>query len=324
MSELKDIVSRVPTQQSSQSDGFGFKASFINEDEDDGILVPAPDQSIKRRGRPPKTTQLVNGGEFVSAREDEDESPTTNPNIPYKRTYQDTNSMLSGTIKQIDGLSAQIQSDMAQIRASKTLKKKYDYVAMLAGTATGLIGNKISAIREMNNVITNSHNFEIKRIKELKLGAEEDDDKKIMDMYNAFLNAPVGNVQMPFGGITPMQINSPTIGMIGVGVDSNVQAYTGDAGYDSYVANMTPEQNAMTMERNPYIKPVVYYNQETQEKWFDVVDLSTGQSIPNVPRPADFLLRDMRVDTRTGTARNASANMEFHLITIGNRALDEY
>jgi hypothetical protein len=87
--------------------------------------------------------------------------------------------------------------------------------------------------------------------------------------------------------------------------------------------NMTPIQQQMVLEKNPSIKPVVVYDQSTGNKYFDVVDVTTGRSIPNVPRPGNFLLDDMRIDTRTGLATNSNANMTYQLVVTGTRAMDE-
>jgi hypothetical protein len=318
--ELKTIVSRVkPTET------FGFNGNFfVNGDEESLSLPNTEDPAQKRRGRPPgKMKKLESGVEFVSVDDDDEQEK----NVAYKKTYEVTTGMLTNSIRQIDGLNAQIQTDISLVRNNKFIKNKYPYICELTGATTGLMGTKISAIRELNSVISKCHDLEMKRAKEFGNNEKENDDKKIMDMYNAFINTPVGSVQgSPFAGITPMLINSPpsTMGMVGIDIDSDIRAISGNPGYDNYVQNMTPEQNAMVLETNPFIKPVVIYNQETQDKYFDVVDTSTGLSVPNVPRPADFLLREMRVDVRSGVARNASANMDFPVILIGNRALDEY
>jgi hypothetical protein len=318
--ELKTIVSRVkPTET------FGFNGNFfVNGDEESLSLPNTEDATQKRRGRPPgKMKKLESGVEFVSVDDDDEQEK----NVAYKKTYEVTTGMLTNSIRQIDGLNAQIQADIGLVRANKFIKNKYPYICELTGATTGLMGTKISAIRELNSVISKCHDLEMKRAKEFGSNEKENDDKKIMDMYNAFINTPVGSVQgSPFAGITPMLINNPssTMGMVGIDIDSDIRAISGNPGYDNYVQNMTPEQNAMVLETNPYIKPVVIYNQETQDKYFDVIDTSTGLSVPNVPRPADFLLREMRVDVRSGVARNASANMDFPVILIGNRALDEY
>lgn len=42
----------------------------------------------------------------------------------------------------------------------------------------------------MNKVITDCHNLEIKKIKDLKIENVQNIDKYIMDMYNAVITAP--------------------------------------------------------------------------------------------------------------------------------------
>ena len=79
----------------------------------------------------------------------------------------------------------------------------------------------------------------------------------------------------------------------------------------------------MVLEGNPNIKAVVVYNQSTGSKRFDVVDVSTGVSVPNVPRPAPFLLDDAKPDFRNGIALNSNANMSWPLVIEGTRAIDE-
>ena len=77
------------------------------------------------------------------------------------------------------------------------------------------------------------------------------------------------------------------------------------------------------MEKNPNVKTVVVYNQTTGNKWFDVIDVTTGNSVPNIARPAEFLLDDMVPDFRNGIATNSNANMSFPLVLQGTRAIDE-
>ena len=98
-----------------------------------------------------------------------------------------------------------------------------------------------------------------------------------------------------------------------------------DPGYQNFLSNMTPEQNAMRYEDNPNVKTVVVYDQSNGRKWFDVIDTSTGASIPNVPRPDDFLLDDTRPDLSNMVARNANINVTYPLVVVGQaNALSSY
>lgn len=246
-------------------------------------------------------------------------------NAPYLSTYDETQNLLKGTIYQIDVLSNDVKHEMDAIKASKTIKGKYKYMSDLAMTQGSLISAKISAIREMNKTITDTHNLEMKRAKELNIDNAVDDDKRMMDLYNAFIKTPVQGA-LPQGYATPLgpsmmditlQDNNPDItrGIVGSAEE---------AAYQSYLNNITPEQNRMRLERDPNIKTVVVYNQETGARYFDVIDTRTGQSVPNVAKPDDFLLDNMTINVRSGTARNSDANLDFGLIVVGNRGMNDF
>ena len=56
--------------------------------------------------------------------------------------------MLRESIGQINILSNDVQSEIDNIRKSKTLKGKYKYISDLCATASTLVSTKISAIRK--------------------------------------------------------------------------------------------------------------------------------------------------------------------------------
>ena len=236
------------------------------------LEVPNAEPPKKKRGRPKKSEKH----EIYKGKSDRELSMMESK-TPYISTYEGTSKQLRDTINGIDMMAAQIQSDLQAVRASRTLKKKYDYICELSSTIGTLVSNRISAIRELNNSITNAHKLDMSRsktVKELTDGAN--DDKTVMDMYNAFVNNP------------------------------------------------SPEMSAIAMERNPNIKIVVVYNQETQDKYFDVVDVTTGQSVPGIERPSEKLLNHMDINIREGIARNLDANLMYDLVLVGNRRIDEY
>ncbi len=242
-------------------------------------------------------------------------------NEPYLDTYNKTNMMVQNTIAEVDGLNNMIIGELEVIKNSKTLKRKYDYISQLAGTSSTLIGTKLSAIKELNKVITDTHNLELKRIKDLKLNVtnEVDDNKYIMDMYNAFINTPVG---------TYNSMNTPSISdmtmLTGVtGVTKTPMMNTSNT-FDDYIANMNPIQNMMMLEKNPNIKTVVVYDASTGNRWFDVVDTTTGESIPNVDKPDAMFLEDTTLDTRNGIARNVNLDTTYPLIVLNGNVMMEY
>lgn len=277
----------------------------------DGVTADA----TKKRGRPKKKT-MSDGSEVILA-DDNSSQPLSQlqSNEPYESGYEETNNMLRAAIMQADMLNQDIKEQLDIIKPSKTLKKKYEYISELINTSSGLINTKLSAIKELNKVKTDCHNLELKRIKELKLNVadEQDDDKRIMDMYNAFINTPVSS---------GMQLAPPIIDMTLSNGNDIVRADVGtsiaDAGYSSYINNLSPEQNRMIMEKNPNIKTVVKYDQGTGNKWFDVIDITTGMSVPNMPVPSDIVLQDTQVSVARGTARNANIDTTYPLIVLGS------
>lgn len=247
----------------------------------------------------------------------EPEVPLCQTNKPYQDTYAETNAMLRQSINQIDGVSSDIMSQIDDIKGSKTLKRKYDYLGNLINTQATLINAKISAVREMNHTITECHDLEMKRSKEImKINTAEkaDTDKFIMDTYSAFISAPTAN-NVQYAPPTASMISSgnmmPSLAIPPVGITSSDQY---DAGYSNYINNLTPEANMMILESNPNIKTVVRYNPETGNRIFDVVDMTTGQSIPNTPKPAAMFLEDTFIDIKTNIAKNNNLNTTYPVV----------
>ena len=303
---------------------------LVQKNEDDKIIV-APIEGIveevpkkKKRGRPPK--EDTKG--MVRVEESQRELNPLETNTPYINSYKATSNQLKATVAGIDTMVAQIHNDLMMVRNSKTLRRKYDYICELAGTEAGLISNRIAAIREINNTITNAHKLEMTRAKESNaMGlAIKDDDKAIMDMYNAYINTPMGMVSAPPQMVTMNSvIAAPTLAAMPINTQASISTESADdAAFEQFKASQPVELGSIAMERNPNIKNVVVYNQETADKYFDVIDITTGQSVPGVTRPGAFLLRDMEIDIRNGIARNVQMNMDFPLVLVGNRKIDEY
>ena len=237
--------------------------------------------------------------------------------VDYSSTYGETTGLLRGAIIQADQMASEIQDDLDAVRGSKTLKGKYTYITNLTSAKASILSTKIAAIREMNSSITQSHNLELNRMKALKLDQKnENDDMRIMDIYSAFVNQPVGVYTPPTANIQDLTlgVNSPNGAVSGVEMISPSQAGT-----------LTPEQNRMRMESNPNIQTVVRYDQSTGQRSFDVIDTSTGMSVPNYPRPDNFLLEDTTIDIHSGIARNRNVNNVWPLILVGsNNFVTEY
>ena len=329
MADDKKLIQIAYRPSQEKKSMFGSMSKLFQSKPDEAIMLSGPkkieeteEPQKKRRGRPPKR-KSINSNEI---NKDEVSSRKLNPlesNAPYIDSYKENMKELKNTITGIDVMVTQIHRDLQMVRASKTLKRKYDYICQLSDTESGLVGNRISAIREINNAITNAHRLEITRAKETNSVDNQDDDKAIFDMYNAYVNTPFGAV--PGAPVMPNLgniVQSPSLNAIPI--NSSMEVDSGDAGYNDFLANPSPEMTATRMEQNPNIKQVVVWNKDTDEKYFDVIDISTGQSIPDAVRPGTFLLQDMQIDERNQCARNIKMNITYPLVIVGTGRLSEY
>lgn len=291
------------------------------------VEVDLEETKKKKRGRPKKEevidTVQDSNGTFVPAHQSQQLNFVYSNNT-YDTTYQDTQMMLKNTVGQIDTLAYELKQQLDLVMGSKTLKSKYQVIPQLGTSIGSMLATKIQAIKEINKTTTDAHNLELKRIKDLNLsavGEKKDDDQMIMEMYNAFIQNPYGNTTgVPY---TPQQLS--TVGVAAPGSPANMIRALEDpnATYSQYIQNLTPEQNAMRMEHNPNVKTVVVYDKNTGNRYFDVRDMTTGQSVPNVSRPDAMFLEDTTIDVRNRIARNTNLNQTYPLVIIGD-SLDQY
>jgi hypothetical protein len=149
------------------------------------------------------------------------------------------------------------------------------------------------------------------------------DDKYIADMYQAFLQNP--QAQAPVFTQLPQVDQS----IVGSGIvranmtDMNTGAIS-DAGYLNYVANLTPEQNMMRYENDPNIKQVVVYDAQTGNKFFQYMNMATGEAINNVPTYDNIIMEDTTLDLNTKIAKNININETFPIIVINDQVTSQY
>lgn len=287
--------------------------NFINTDyfmSDDAIIIDdSPKKNKKNR-----SVEKIDDAVIIR---DQQQNNNNNPgsaviDANYAKSYNETNNLIKTTIVQTDELCSEIKEDLDVLRNNKTLKNKYTYITNMSSTISALLGTKIMAIRELNSSITQAHNLELNRLKALKLNEDkQNDEMKMMDIYSAFVNAPVGSYNPNVPAIADLNSNGGTKAI-------EMSASGSSNGY------LTPEQVRMRMEQNPNIRTVVKYNQSTGARYFDVVDSSTGESIPNYPRPDEFLLEDTTIDVASGIARNRNVNEVWPLVLEGSSSIEEY
>lgn len=279
--------------------------------EDDGTPVEAPK---RKRGRPRKTeTALITGKapEVVDA--------------PTIQTYYENTMALQGVVVQVDSLMRDAQTDLDQVRSNRTLRNKYGVISNLNDNIATLINAKITAIKEINNSISKSNEMDYKREKDAKaIQGSQNDDKYIMDMYNAFIQNPIG-AKSPLGptAIDAALIGNPSIVRAEINPQSQ-QGFSPDTGYLSYVTNMTPEQRMMALEDNPDIKQVVVYDAATNNKTFQVMNMATGQVVTGVPVRDQMFMEGVTIDLKNKVAKNIDLNEIYPLVIINENIVNEY
>lgn len=297
-------------------------AKIPEDNNTQNVIVPVVENPIaeppkKKRGRPRKSEQ---NGEVTVVQGNNNSSglPLCQTNEPYEDTYEETNDMLRVSIAQLDILAGDVKGEIDHIRGSKTLKGKYKYISDLCATASSLVSSKISAIKEINSVKTKCHELEIRRIKDIKSAAanQQDDDKYIADLYNAYINTPIGAAQHPALQYTSSNV-AGNMGALMSGM--NAVPANEEQNFNNFMSNLTPEQNRMILGDNPNIETVVVYDPNTGDKMFDVIDTSTGMPVPNYPRPDRGLLDDTSIDFGTGIASNTNIGQSWKVVVIGDQ-----
>ena len=150
------------------------------------------------------------------------------------------------------------------------------------------------------------------------------DDKYIADLYKSFIANPQVNIQSP-------QVPQIDSSIFGSGIvradlkDGNIaQGGQIDLGYLNYESNLTPEQNLMRYEGDPNVKQVVVYDASTGNKMFQMMNLATGQVIPNVPVYDEMFMADTTLDLKTKTAKNINLNETFPIVVINDDVTSQY
>lgn len=231
-------------------------------------------------------------------------------NIPYASAYTETMGQLDESIGQLNVLGAELVNDLQQVRASKTLKGKYNYINDMTGTVSNIISSKIAAIKEKNKCINDANHLELSRMKEMKSTVnEQDDNARIASLYDAFVNMPIG------GGPNVLGPSMQDM-MIASGSNLPRMALGGMDDQAAWEANLNPAENRMLLEAKGAIDTVVVYDNATGNRYYDVVDKATGQSVPNVDKPSESTLYELDINIRGGYAKDQNRNVTYPLIVL--------
>lgn len=297
------------------------------------MTLQNPDTALIYQGiKPPSSTkhskkkkpETVNG-DIVRA----DDNEVTVEDNKTIQTYQYTSQLLGETLEQVDMVTSEIKEEMDTIRLSRTLKGKYTYLANLADNLATLLNTKANVIKEINNTITKSNELDYRREKDKRDAAANQaaDDKYIMDMYNAFLKS-AGPQQMSQYAPTGLQNAVPGAGdIVRADTPDYYKANNGkpvDQGYLNYISNLTPEQNTMFYEDDPNVKTVVVYDAATGNKFFQVMNVATGQVVPNVTTLDNRFMEDTTIDLKNKIAKNNNLRETYPVIVINENISKDY
>jgi hypothetical protein len=243
----------------------------------------------------------------------ENTAPTA-ANVSYADTYSDTNAMTYRIIDQADELLRDAKQDLDFIRSQRSMKGKYHYSNAILGTMSSLMTTKLAAIKEINSNIKVSNEMEYKRYKDFNAINAMDDNQAIMDAYSAFISAPVGAPKYQLPGT--MALTSGMDDIITVDYSPNSQQIM-DAGMNSYLSSLTPEESLMIRD-NGNLEEVILYDEATGVKQFKWMDTSTGELLHDLPPSSNLTISDYTVDIKTNTARNTNLNSVKKVITTNS------
>ena len=315
---------------------FGLSEANMVEDGNGPGVVNLDSSPIKKHGPGRKSSH--SSGNVYTDIVTEDSNTAKKKKDTYEsrieKGYNPQVQLIGGALAQANEMYATVDEELKKYKERPGYGGRSRNLAMsnLMNTQVSLINTRITAIRELNSIRNKINDLVMKHDQVMKDSGDENSDYMIMKAYQGLLNA--NQLKMPqfVSPLHPTTINtgynlvgqqvpssnigsSPIITDDGSGVNMAMNPTS--------VQGMTPIQQQMVLEKNPSIKTVVVYNQSTGNKYFDVIDVTSGRSIPNVPRPGNFLLDDMRIDARSGLATNSNANMSYPLVVTGTRAMDE-
>lgn len=308
---------------------FNFSiVDMVQKNENDGVVKEEQPKRKRGPGRPPGGTSTAN------TYTNENRGPKETLDKKYEKGYIDNAKLLYSAIAQTESMYNNIDDELSKFRENKSYggRNRIMHMSNYMNTQVGLINTKITAVRELNSVRNKINDLVLKKEQMMKDTNEENSDKSIMDAYYALVNAPRYGLPSVKQNLPPASINTgltmagnniPTGSFSTSVVRGPMVQSEEDISFQEYQNNLTPVQKKMIADKDPNIKTVVVYDQTSGNKWFDVIDVTTGKSIPGIQRPAEFLLDNMRIDIRNGLGVNSNTNMTFPLVLLGTQAIDE-
>lgn len=274
------------------------------------VVIPIEDEKNESKAIASSVQIPINRVNKVDIPTDAD---LTNADISYSVSYNETKNSLKDTVGQIDMLSVPLQSEIERLMNSN-YRNKYTSIATLAGAVSNLISTKVTALREINKVITDSHTLDMRRYKDIAMAQGREtgvnDDQAIIDMYQAMIS----------NANHMHTLNNISSAINRVNMDpGNVSYNPAPSSMQNWMPATVEEKAFATMmyEGNPNIKVVVVYDRDTGTKFFNAIDVTTGGQVQNYDLPDPMFLEDITIDEQNMIAKNKNLNIIYDLILTG-------
>jgi len=333
----KKIVMELIKEEDKPKATYGFSYETVVSDSPE-VIDADPEPKRKRGpGRPPKnnsySNSYIDNQGYSKGKKKSEENQ-------FESGYTTTAKMLFEAVAQTNSLYMNIDEELKSFKNNRAYggRNRMSHMSEFMNTQATLVNTKINAIRELNSIRNKINDLTLKKMQIDKGTIDENSDKAVMDAYYAMINSSSYGLPQFNSPLLPASINTG-VNMSGTSVTSqsiidNTPMVTSstpaattmipsDPSFEEYKNNMTPIQRKMILDKDPNIKTAVVYNQSTGDKYFDIINVQTGQSVPGVQRPADFLLDTMRIDAANGIAVNSNINKSYPLVIIGDRVADE-
>lgn len=240
-------------------------------------------------------------------------------NIPYEVAFRTTNEQLDETIAQLNGLSLDTMSDLQAIRANRTLKNKFMTVSNLTEQAVAILNAKLTAIKEKNKVIGDINNLELKRLKDLKIDANQQDaDDRIADLYSAFVNTPIGTMG---GGLSaPFAPSQQSMLMVGGAPEMARGTIMPNGVVDDQATwqnNLDPAKQRMLLQAKGAMDICVIYDEATGGRHFAAIDRTTGQELQGVELPNPDSVWELTLNLAMRIAKDTNRGTTYPVIVVG-------
>lgn len=237
-------------------------------------------------------------------------------------SYNETNHLLHETLGQIDAINSELVKEFNAVRNNRTMKNKYMTLTNLSENIGSLISNRINTIKEINNCITKANDLDYKRYKDtMAMQSNMNDDKYIADVYQALIQNPMNQAPTFTANVDPSLVGSGIIrATMPAGTDMSAGQVL-DSGYLNYISNLTPEQNLMRYENDPNVKQVMVFDEATGNRFFQMMNMATGEVIPNVPVYDESIAMDTNIDRDHGIAKNLNLRESFPLVIINQNSV---